>query len=360
MENILFQGDIAETPLPKILIRIWQEERSGFLRITRDGEKKNFSFEKGRLIAERRTFDVIAFRNYLQTLGLVPVDDGQENHGFPRDLIQEGIFSASRLWELLDSYLAAEIMAVFDWPSAAYVFEASPPKPGSSWLRISSMSGLVLEGIRRMSRPDNLESHLPAPGDGFQTCGPSLNGRPELSPHERYLLDAAAAAENFGELLRTSELGEMETKRGVFALLTAGLLGICRPAEKPIKSSIDFGSCDIERVFNSFNDRCSFIYKYISKEIGPVALNVIEKSLDEIRGRIDPAFQNCVVTPDGRIELRALIRKNLGASGENARKSLLRSFDEILAAEVLAAKLTLGNNHEAALVRGLERIGEVH
>jgi hypothetical protein len=65
------------------------------------------------------------------------------------------------------------------------------------------------------------------------------------------------------------------------------------------------------------------------------------------------------VKPDGRIELRTLLRKNLGVSSDDGKRSLLRSFDEILAAEVLAVKRTLGNGHESALVKGLERMGDL-
>jgi len=137
------------------------------------------------------------------------------------------------------------------------------------------------------------------------------------------------------------------------------VLGTSKAKGKNNKPLPEFSISDLDRLFAAFNDQCSFICKYISKEIGPVALNVIEKSLDEIKGRIDPIFQNCELKPDGRIELRTLLKKNLGVSTDESKRSLLRSFDEVLTAEVLAVKRTLGNSHESALVKGLERIGDL-
>jgi hypothetical protein len=221
------------------------------------------------------------------------------------------------------------------------------------------LPGLILEGIRRMGNFDLIEAHLPSTGETVQGLSSRANERPELAAPERYLLGAAAAAGSVDELCASSVLGARETKRALFALLTLGVLGTSKAKGKNNKPLPEFSISDLDRLFAAFNDQCSFIYKYISKEIGPVALNVIENSLDEIKGRIDPIFQNCELKPDGRIELRTLLKKNLGVSTDESKRSLLRSFDEVLAAEVLAVKRTLGNSHESALVKGLERIGDL-
>ena len=81
------------------------------------------------------------------------------------------------------------------------------------------------------------------------------------------------ASDSLGEFVRTSPLGERETKRALFALLVLGLLG----TEKGDRQAAEYSLGDMDRLFEAFNDRCSFIYKYISKELGPVGLNVFEK-----------------------------------------------------------------------------------
>ena len=53
-----------------------------------------------------------------------------------------------------------------------------------------------------------------------------------------------------------------------------------------------------------------------------------------------------------------MLRVNANIVGDECRRSMLQSMDEILAAEVLIVKRTLGPAHESALVRSLEKVGE--
>ena len=367
MVNNPFQGEFAETPFPQVLASIWREERSGFLRVRRGPAERSFLFDKGELAVERSAFDEPGFLRSLEALGLVRPGDlarsgaAAEERGMDplRALVESGIFTPARLLKLIEDFSIGEIFPVFDWPEGDYAFEPGQPKPGTLLVRNISLPGLILEGIRRMGNFKLIEAHLPSTGETVQGLPSRTNERPELAAPERYLLGAAAASGSVGDLCASSVLGTRETKRALFALLTLGILGTSKAKGKNNKPLPEFSLGDLDRLFAAFNDRCSFIYKYISKEIGPVALNVIEKSLDEIKSRIDPLFQNCKLKPDGRIELRTLLKRNLGISSDEGKRSLLRSFDEVLAAEVLAVKRTLGNRHESALVKGLERIGDL-
>jgi hypothetical protein len=367
MDTGSFQGDLAETPFPFILASIWREERSGVLRIRNGTSTRCLTFTKGLLDIEQAAFDEPGFLSWLAALGTAsPADlergqDAGRRNGtsLARSLIQLGIFPAARLWELIESYSRSQIRTVFNWAQGEYRFEPREPGREPALFRGLPVPGLILEGIRRMGNFDIIERHLPAPGEAIQTTGGRTGDPSGLEAHERYILDSADRAASLEELCRVSELGERETKKVFFALLALGLLGTAPAGGKNGKPVLEYSMGDMDRLFGVFNDRFSYIFKYISKELGPVAPHIIEKALDEVRDRIDPVFQNCDVKPDGRIELRPLIRKNLGVSSPEGKRSLLRSFDEILAAGVLAVKRTLGNHHEAALIKGMERIGDL-
>ena len=112
------------------------------------------------------------------------------------------------------------------------------------------------------------------------------------------------------------------------------------------------------RLLGVFYAKCSFVFSYISKESGPVAFSIVEKPLEEVRSRLAPAFQGAELKPDGRLEIKSLLKVNANIVGVGCRRSVLRSMDEVLVAEVLAVKRTLGPAHESALVRGLDKVGE--
>jgi hypothetical protein len=363
MDQNAFRGDLAETCFPKLLGLIRREGRSGRLSVRREAEERVFAFEDGAWSIGPGTFDAPGFLKGLAARGLArPADLARIEAGaggdatvLMRALIEDGVLPVARAWDLIETFSRERIFEVFDWTGGTYDLGPAPVPAEPAWIRDIGLPGLILEGIRRMGNFAVIEAGLPGPDERLRLLVPRDGEPVALAPHERYVLSAADRADGLGEIVRISPLGGKETKRALFALLVLGLLG----TERGDRPAAEYSLGDMDRLFEAFNGRCSFIYKYISKELGPVALHVIEKSLEEVRGRIDPAFQASEVKPDGRIELRTLLRKNLGVSSDEGRRSLLRSFDEILAAEVLAVKRTLGNGHESALVKGLERMGDL-
>ncbi len=319
-------------------------------------------FEEGAWSFGSETLHAPGFLKGLAARGLVgPADLARfealaegDARDLMRGLIEGGLLPAAKAWELAGLYSKERLLEVFDWTEGAYDLGPAPVPAETAWVRGVGLSGLILEGIRRMGNFAIIEAGLPGPDVKLRLLVPPDGVPVGLAPHERYVLSAAEGVNRIGEVVRNSPLGEKETKRALFALFVLGLLG----TEKGDRPSAEYSLGDMDRLFEAFNDRCSFIFKYISKELGPVGLNVYEKSLEEARGRLDPAFQACTVKPDGRIELKTLLRKNLGVSSDDGKRSLLRSFDEILAAEALAVKRTLGNGHESALIKGLERMGD--
>jgi|WetSurMetagenome_2_1015567.scaffolds.fasta_scaffold69508_3 hypothetical protein len=367
MSSDSFRGDLAETPFPQVLASIGREERTGVLRVRKDSSARTMAFTKGLLDIEPAAFDDQGFLDWLAALGAaLPADlergrDEARRSGssLARALIQAGVFPAARLWELIESFTRAEIQAAFNWAQGEYSFEPRERGPETALVRGLPLPGLILEGIRRMANFEIIEKNLPAAGEAVQALGHGGDETAGLAPHERYLLDSAGRPVRVEDLCRTSDLGERETKRVLFSLLALGLLGPVPAGAKNGRASLEYSMGDMDKLFGVFVDRFTYIYKYISKELGPVAPHIVEKALDEVKDRLDPVFRTCEVKPDGRIEIRPTLRKNLGVSSDLGKRSLLRSFDEILAAEVLAVKRNLGNLHEAALVKGMERIGDL-
>jgi hypothetical protein len=363
VENDALRGDLSETPFPELLGLIWRESRTGRLSVRRGPEERLFAFVDGSWSVGPATFDGPGFLAELAARGrarpsdLAPFSAAPSNGAAAllRGLIGSGTLPAPRAWELVEGFSKERLFEVFGWTGGTYDLGPAPVPPDETWIDGIDLAGLILEGVRRMGDAAAIEAGLPGAGEKLRLLPPRDGAPAPLLSHERYVLAAAGSGGAVGDILRTSVLGERETARALYALLVLGLLG----AEKGNKPPAEYSLGDMDRLFEAFNDRCAYIHKYISKEIGPVALSVVEKAVEDVRERIDPAFQTAAVKADGRIELRTLLRKNLGVSSDEGKRSLLRSFDEILAAEVLAVKRTLGNGHEAALVRGLERLGDL-
>lgn len=366
MDDFVSRGDLAHTPFPRVLAGIGRQGLTGLLLVRGVGGEKKFAFDRGALALESGSFDEAGFLRFLWTkgeadlIGLARVEDHARRDGTPllRALAEGGLLEPARLWPALESFLEDEVFSFFDREDAEFEFRALPGLAGRVFVGGVDVAGLVLDGVRKMTNADLIAGHLPAEGESLRRLQGGWPDRPRLSLQERYVLGLLEAGTSLGELYDGSDLGKEDIQRILFAFLCLGMAGTAAPRPKTNRLPADRSPAEMERLFVVFNNKCSFIFNSISKGVGPVALSIIEKSLDEVRGRLDPAFQGLELTPDGRIELKSSVRLNMTIAGEEGRRSLLRSMDEILMAEVLAVKRTLGPAHEAALVRGLEKLGD--
>jgi hypothetical protein len=367
VDEALRRGNLSQTPFARILAGIWRDELTGTLKVHGLGGPKSFSFENGSLTIDRAAFPEKDFLKSLLTSGttdlisLARAEEYAQQNRVPviRALLEVPLLEPGRLWALLEAFVKEEAYPLFDREEGDFEFGPRSSPPGPAFLRDIFLPNLVLEGGRRMTNHGLIARHLPPETETVQGLQPYFLDLLDLAPHEKYLLDVLDSAGTLAELYDSSALGKRESRRILFVFLCLGLAGTRAPKPKTGKLPAEMSLADMDKLFGVFNTKCSYIFKYISKEIGPVALSVIRNSLEDIRGRLDPAFQSLELKPDGRIELKSFLKTNMNLIGDENRRGLLRSMDEILVAEVLAVKRTLGSGHESALVKSLEKIGEL-
>ncbi|OGD16324.1 MAG: hypothetical protein A2V76_09580 [Candidatus Aminicenantes bacterium RBG_16_63_14] len=367
MDDWFVSDEFARAPFARVLAEIWRQGLSGSLYIKADGVPKCLSFERGSLVLDSVSFEEKDFLRFLLTTGetdliaLTRVEEQvQKTDGSSlRALVETSLFEPERLWTLLESYAREEALSLFAGRDAGREFHTRSGPPGRVYIGAIDIPGLLLEGARRMKDSADMDGVLPAGGEVIRrlpSCSPDAF---PLSHTEKYALGLLDPAKTLAEICSASDVGETETRRALFALLCLGLAGTAGPKPKTAKLPADLSLAGMDRLLGLFNAKCAFVFKYVSKEIGPVAFSLIGKALDEVRGRLDPAFQGAELKPDGRLELKSLLKVNANIVGDECRRSMLRSMDEILIAEVLIVKRTLGPAHESALVRSLEKVGEV-
>lgn len=365
MDENSWRENLAATPLAQLLFRIWERKKSGHLRIQGDGVEKNLCFSKGDLaLAE----GFISERDFQTKLMLTHILNSQqveesisyarENKiSFPRALVECGLLSPSRAWEILTDFWREDLIPLFDWPQADCVFDSGTnPAEAQIFTAVSTLA-FILQGIRRMKNFSLIEAFLPPDTESLQVLSPAHADILKLDAPEKYVLNIIQPSPRLQDLYAQSQLGKKETQRVIFTLFHLGLAGLSQQKNK-LRPPAELSSAGLEKIWSDFNDKCSYIFKYTSKEIGPVALNVLEKALDEVRAKLGPPLQGLELRADGRIEFKPFPLMSLNLYNEESFKNFIRVLNEILVAEVLAVKKTLGNAHEAAVVKNLERIGE--
>ena len=366
MEENLRRGILAETPFARVLARIWREELTGALSVRGSDGTKLFIFDQGALVVVLASLPEKDFLKSLLTSGatdlisLAQAEEYAEGQGVSvlRALLEIPLINPERLWPLLEQFVKEEVSSLFDREEGEFEFGVPPSTPGPALLRLD-VANLILAGGRRMRNEAIIARELPPESETVQSLAPGFLELLDLLPHERYFLGLLDSPLTLTEICEASVLGRRESRRALAVFLWLGLAGTRSPRPKTGRLPAEMSLADMDKLFGIFNAKCSYIFKYISKEIGPVALSVIGNSLEDVRSRLDPVFQGLELKADGRIEVTSFLKTSMNVVGDESRRGLLRSMDEILVAEVLAVKRTLGSRHESALVKNLEKIGDI-
>jgi hypothetical protein len=364
MKEILFSGSLAEMPFPQLLFKIWQNERSGCLRLQKGPEERSLYFDKGHIVVENETFSDKDFLAALVKKKVIEPDEAEECERFAgahsasliRALSELGLISPQLLWKLIESFFARQLFSLFDLPRGDFAFEPGDQVQDHHRFGLIQTHAFILQGVRRMQNSWIMEQFLPAEDQAIQVSAPYFLHLLNLEAHEKYALQILSSSASLKSFYDRCELGRKEGQKILFAFFNLGIASVVDKNQKA-KTTAECFAFDPGKIQASFDEKCATIYKYVSKELGLVAQNVLNKCLEEIRPSLGPLFQKMQLLPDGRIEVDAAVKMSVNHLAEDLFKNLVKGYEEILMAEVLAVKKSLGNVHESALVKNLEKVG---
>jgi hypothetical protein len=353
METSWQTGDLADLPFPFLLFRIWNAGLSGTLEIRSDSPL-DVEFKKGEISVPVLRIDDPAL---LTRLGILNPEHAAvySEAGTLQDLLENRTLSPEEIWLDLTACFREDLYPWFDRAAAPYAFRTKHPREEADILFYIPTLDIILEGIRRMPDGRLIQGQLPGREKSLKLLFPEYLDRIPLSPPEIYLYHVVKSRKKMADILETSRLGTAATQKILYAFLALGITGsphttIHNPAHGEISQA------DIYHLLEDFNRSFAFIYKYLSKEIGPASLNVLEKCVEDSKPSLSPLFQKLRFDGEGRIEINSIPVTGPSVQGRRLKKVLLQDLNEILAAQILAVKKILGNDHEAALVQHLEKL----
>jgi hypothetical protein len=363
MKDCLFEGSLAETPFPKLLFVLWQREATGRLLLRERTSEIRFFFEKGDLLIDKGSFPEKDFLKALVKKKVLPAESARrcEKHAAEADvsllraLGELGLVPPLPLWNLMESFFVRQLFPLFTRTEGTFSSEPGIPLADGERLGVLPTPDLILHGIRQIQDGDLLERLLPDENGPIYVSSPHFLHRLGFEPHERYALALLQRSPNLKSFYERSELGREQGRKVLFALACFDILAA--PEKDPQNRPAGEGSAGAEAVLEALNEKCAFVHKYITKKIGPLAHTILGNSLEEARSHLGPVFQKTRLLADGRVEIDPALEATASHLPEELYRTLLQGFDEILMAEVLAVKKSLGPVHESTLVRALEKVG---
>lgn len=364
------EGKLGEGDIYSILYNIHKNAVTGLLVVDTDDCRKQLVIEDRKIVfalSDRKEDafgdhllknDVITREIYSKTGHFME----ENNTRFGRALIELGYLNYDQLWTWILDHLKTIVYSFFDINAGTYRIVTNPEKDIENIVLDMDLIDLIVEGMRRFKSLDFLEAKFEIV-EHLYVCNTRMLTNMDLKPYEMHVFDLVKRNSNLENILKTSELLEFDTLRLLYLFLVVEVISTRRGFQETDPDSLrenvvglsTFTSFD--EALKHYNMKYELIYKTLSKEIGPIALSILLKAVEDIFENLPPYLQKIQLNPDGRIDEETVLKtlwyhdfdKNIG--------DFLRGLEEILYTEIYAVKKHLGTEYEQQVLKWINGIG---
>jgi len=350
------RGTLARLSLPELLRELQERSATGILALTSGGARKALYLKGGRVVFASSNLPTDRLGEVLLRSGKISPEQNEasvralaQGRRQGRALVEMGALTPQELWSAVQSQVSEIVMSVFQWDEGQFHFEESV-LPEKERITVDlDVTTLVLEGLRRADPASVLRGREL---DGYLVLERGPTAAEGLLPWEEHVLSLVDGEKTVVELSQESEAGEGQTQKALYAFLCTGIL---RSRGRKVRAlDQDFVPEDTEMALvDSFNRMFRQVLAHMVREVGPIAESVLAKYLGTVRQARPEILAEVGLRSDGALE-EAPLERNLARLPEDQRRAaLVDALNELLYAELLAVKRTLGPDHETALVREL-------
>lgn len=366
--HLPISGKLAEFDVAAILARMNQQALDGQLKISSAKFNKTVWLENGGIVFAQSSLAEDSLGNFMLGRQVIDASDFEKSWAYMKEknirrgraLLEMGLINPAQLWEEVTAHLRAIVFSLFPLQTGKYDIIARTKNSNENIMLNLPVAEAILEGIRQIQDQEFIESRFSENMVVFPSAGQDQFPL-KLKPFEAHVLALATAASSVAEIVAKSELLRFDTLKILYSLLRLGLLGDCQqPARLPTPSSIS----TIPTTFNSFEDtlqyynhKFEYIYRVLSKEIGPVAHSILFEAITAVMESIPACFHNLEITGEGRIEAKSILKSIWYESFEDHSNEFLKGLEEILYAEIYAVKRHLGKEHEKMILQWIREPG---
>jgi len=171
MTTLPHRGRLAETPFPRLLLRLQRERFGGALLLTRRRVEKRLLFQQGapvyaesNLASESLGLQLLdagrlARKDYERLVATVAREQWKEG----KALLELSLIDPRGLFEALRDQVRLRIVECFGWPEGEFQLDASAAPPAEAQALRSDLVALIQEGIATHWSPERILAEL-APG----------------------------------------------------------------------------------------------------------------------------------------------------------------------------------------------------
>jgi hypothetical protein len=245
--SLLYQTDLAQTPLPEILVTIHRHRAPGMVECRRGAEVKTIHLDGGQIIFATSNQIRDSLGDKLLREGKITQEQYDES---VRRLATTGkrqgtILTEMRVIEPRELFMALRdqiqelVWSVFAWDSGTVTFTPGRDKQREFVKLHFPVPQAILHGIRHMPEPRTLIARLGARTTIFERTGKVVDDlftdNPEVADATR-LLELVDGRRTLFELVQTPLLSSADNARVLYALFALQLIAVKQPVKVQLKT----------------------------------------------------------------------------------------------------------------------------
>lgn len=365
------EGALKEGDIFTLLFHMYKHGISGVLKISAPQAEKQLIVEDRKIVFASSSLKSESLGDYLVRNHLINRDIydrtlhyTQENgKRFGRALIELGFFHYEQVWKWIPEHLRSIVISFFRFKSGHYRLLLSQNREIENIVLNLDILDMMVEGIRQFQSAAFLEKTFLEFPQLFVYNTEIIN-RLQLKNYERHVFDLVKRHSQMASIIKHSELLEFDTLRILFLFLSVGAVGPDpenirkMPPSLPEETSFSPGSfTSFDEALRYYNLKYELVYKTLCKEIGPIALSLLHKAVEDIMENLPVYFHKIVLTTEGKIEEESLLRPLWYYDFGKNVSAFLQGLEEILYAEMYVVRRHLGGAAEQQVLRWLNGIG---
>ncbi len=230
--DIELQGSLTERGIADVIRDIQTGSRTGILHVQRDALAKRLYFHNGSIAFANSDVESDRLGQFLIRGGMIDESSYEvasramkRTRGrLGRTLVALGILEEEKLETAINKQIQQIIYSVFSWDSGNYGFETID-KPLEDDLAIElSTDEIVLEGVRNMATESTIRQAIGNLDRILHRIHDAQSSPAALTSSEGFVLSRVDGMTSVAEIAAISPLGEDETLRCIYGLVSAGIL----------------------------------------------------------------------------------------------------------------------------------------
>ncbi len=372
------EGELREGQIFSILYQVYKNDISGVLVVKTDTFKKKMYIRDKKIIFASSDLKTDNFSEFLLNKQLITPEINnsagrymfENKKRFGRALIELGYFTYDQIWSWVPAHLNSIVYSFFCTKYGIYnIMEESEEDIDVENIVLDlDILGVIVEGMRRFKSEAFLKKNFESI-DNLYIYYPNIRliSELDLKPYEIHVFDLVKRESSLEKILKWSELLESDTLRLLYLLLVLEIIStrkyeISSPREtfEGTGNTSTLRPCSFasfEEALKYYNAKYEFIYKVMLKEIGPISLSILLKSIEDILENLPSYFQKIHLNPDGTINEEIILKTLWYHDFDQHSGDFLRGLEEILYTEVFSVKKHLGVESEQQVLKWIKAIG---